>query len=240
MGRVAAKGGVIMMPDNERHDMAVIHSSLDPNWRTPPDCVMKLNQEFNFAFDLASDAASCTVFYHGITGTEPRFFGPGSRHAENALIVDWPRDRANFLNPPFSRTLAAAYRTGRIKAGAQWIQHPVDLDLAQTYEIDAWAAKCYRESQLGTTIVAVMPYAPQTDWWRTYVEGHGEPDDAGVPWSGHAAMEVRRLPHRISFLRANGTPAANAGVNSAIVIWRPNPGYVGPWVPFSPYWSYRA
>lgn len=225
------------------HDQHILHSSEDPNWRTPPECYQKLDQEFDFSLDGAADSTSTLCTY---------YLGPGSVYGEDALVTDiseW-KDHHVFLNPPFSRTLAAAYRTGKIKdkATKEWVSHPIDAFKADSYEIESWARWCWRWSQKGFTIVALMPFTPQTDWYRRYVYGHvwdeGQPAESAPStgfwtWGGHAAREERRLPHRISFLRSNGESAANAGVNTAVIVWKPNPGIVGPWQPHSFYWSYR-
>lgn len=221
------------------HDKAIIHGSMESNWRTPGDCYGRLDQEFHFLWDLAADddSAKCTYF-----------LGPGSLDGQNALIVEWTTldpAGARFLNPPFSKTLVNAYNTGRIKVGGTWVDHEIDREKAKTYDIAEWAKKCWEESKLGATIVGVFPFAPQTDWYRKYVyghdEGHNPPGEVKQPitWAGHAAREERRLPHRISFLQPDGTPTGNAGVNSAIIVWKPNFGIVGPWQPHQFYWSYR-
>jgi hypothetical protein len=221
--------------------MAVMHSSTESDWRTPHACFDALDREWHFKWDLAADETSSLVRLDD----QPYFYGPGSIYAEDALTVDWPRGVACFLNPPFSRTRAAAYRTGRIKQGTAWVAHPIDPDKARTYEIERWAEKCWQESQQGTTIVALIPFAPQTEWYRQYVYGHQYPTNImgetlrDQSWSGHAALQERRLPHRISYLRPDGSPAANAGVNTAVIVWQPNFGIVGPWQPWSCYWSYR-
>jgi hypothetical protein len=205
------------------HDQRVIHSSEDPNWRTPLACYRTLCQEFCFEIDAAADQQSHLC---------PRFFGPahGDWLLRDALEVHWDEYANNnaippcfFLNPPFSRTLAARLK----KAGDP--RH-------EWYRIENWAKKCWDESRRGCTIVAIMPFAPQTDWYTRYVYGHTE----GVRgWSGHAALQERRLPHRISFLTAEGKPSGNAGVNSVIVVWGPATGIVGPWCPWQCYWSFR-
>lgn len=224
------------------HDKAIIHGSVESKYRTSPDCFGLLNSEFRFATDLAADRASALC---------ERYLGPESNWADNALVISWA-DYAHFgtqfLNPPFSKTLVNAYNTGRIKVGGAWVDHEIDREKAKTYDIAEWAKKCWEESKLGATIVGIFPFAPQTDWYRQYVYGHGW-DEAGkanenaLPphwdWSGHAAREERRLPHRISFLQPDGTPTGNAGVNSAIIVWKPNYGIVGPWQPWQCYWSYR-
>lgn len=225
------------------HDHQIIHSSEESNWRTPEPLVSALHEETyqGIGIDLAADRDSRKF---------PIWLGPGSPHGENALEVSWldlmlRLDLApiGFLNPPFSRKLARAYSTGRIQVGGEWQPHPVDPSLARIYNVEPWAEKCWRESLAGMTTYAVVPFAPQTDWYRRYVYGHiqGEIVDGRYPttWIGHAAMEERRLPHRISFLWPDGSPAQNAGVNSVIVKWAPGSRIVGPWQPHSFYWSYR-
>ncbi len=207
------------------HDRRVIHSSEEACWRTPPECFVRLHEEFGFFVDLAANAEDHLL---------PWWFGPGSEYAEDALSTDWAErfqqltgpDHLRwigFVNPPYSKT---QYRLTKNPA----------------FLIENWAKKCWEESQKGATVVGIFPFSPQTDWYRRYVMGHGVVDEgqtAPVGWLGHAAMEERRLPHRISFLRPDGSPAGNAGVNSVIVVWKPNPGYVGPWQPATRYWSYR-
>lgn len=224
------------------HDQQILHSSEESDWRTPPECFATLHQEFDFGLDGAADARSTHCLY---------WLGPESPYGEDALTVDLvavgfdPHEYRIFLNPPFSRTKANAYRTGRIKQGSAWVAHPVDEAKARTYETESWAQWGWDWSQRGFTIVALLPFAPQTEWYREYVYGHAAHTNVmgeAIPtmaWSGHAAREERRLPHRISYLRPDGSPAANAGVNTAVIVWKPPCGIVGPWQPHSFYWSYR-
>jgi len=225
------------------HDKSIIHGSLESDYRTPPECFNMLAREFYFGVDLAADRGSALV---------ERYLGPGSPEAENALQWDWAgyaRYGCAFINPPFSKTLVNAYNTGRIKIDGAWAEHTVDKVMAECYDVENWARKCWEESQKGLTIVGIFPFAPQTEWYRRYVCGHLQLEDykevptpnvlGGVGWAGHAAMQERRLPHRISFLTPAGEKTGNAGVNSAIVVWQPNCGIVGPWQPHSFYWSYR-
>jgi len=200
------------------HDQHIIHSSEDPNWRTPPECFAALHREFDFTVDAAADKASTLCQY---------WMGPEGFEAD-ALIAEWPVGAgAYFLNPPFSRKVAAQLK----KAGDS---------THENYRIENWAGHCWLESQRGCTIVALLPFAPQTEWYRKYVYGHTlAPSVKNGYWSGHAAREERRLPHRISYLTATGEKSGNAGVNTAVIAWKPNPGIVGPWQPHSFYWSYR-
>lgn len=200
------------------HDQAIIHSSSESDWRTPDACFAALHQEFRFDLDAAADAASTKV--------PQAWFGPGSPLAENALVTPW--DYAGwgtrvFLNPPFSRQKIREFR----RAGRH--------DQARVYDIAEWAAKCWHESQKGSTIVGLFPFAPQTAWYRAYVYGHTQDGN----WGGHAALQERRLPHRISFDRPDGGESANAGVNTAVIVWGPARGIVGPWTPWTCYWSWK-
>jgi len=214
------------MASPKRHDLQIIHSSEESDWRTPEPLVAALNKEEydGIAIDLAADSQNRKF---------PIWLGPGSPHGEDALAVDWMALLARldlvpigFLNMPFSRKKARELK----KAGdPRW----------RAYMVETWAEKCWQESQRGFTIYAVMPFAPQTDWYRKYVYGHENRESLGHGWAGHAAMQERRLPHRISFLHPDGSPAENAGVNSVIVVWTPMTGVVGPWQPHSFYWSYR-
>lgn len=214
----------------KRHTERVMHSSLDPGWRTPPECFAALDKEFSFGIDAAANEDDHLC---------PCWWGPDSPASHpDALDMDeswheaaehWPI----FLNPPYSKTLAAEYR----KQGHE--------EKAKAYEIESWAQACYMEALKGATIVGLFPFSPQTEWYRRFVMGFGF-DDPRNPhtsplstWSGFAATEERRLPHRISFLRPDGTEADNAGVNSVVIVWRPAVGIVGPWTPLTRYWSYR-
>lgn len=225
----------------DAHDKAILWSSAEANYRTPKDCYETLNAEFSFLIDAAADVTSALCHW---------WMGPGSwTGAEDALAADWNAligraqdgsgQRAIFINPPFSKTLLNAYNTGRIKVDGEWVPHEKNPLKARAYDIANWANKCWTESQKGATIVGIFPFAPQTEWYRQYILGHLLTPNGPTLWMGHAAREERRLPHRISFLQPDGTPTGNAGVNSVIVVWKPNYGIVGPYQPHSFYWSYR-
>jgi site-specific DNA-methyltransferase (adenine-specific) len=66
------------------------------DWETPAAFFAALDAEFAFTTDAAAVAATAKC---------PRFFGPGSPWAPDALAVAWPRGRY-FLNPPYSQTAA--------------------------------------------------------------------------------------------------------------------------------------
>lgn len=197
----------------KRHTETVQHSSKFPDWRTPPRLFAVLDAEFQFVLDAAADKTSslCPHYFgpdHSIPALRDGLAVNWGEYVETQYRVDGPLARtAIFLNPPYSRELKMP--------------------------IGVWIQKAWEESQRGCTVVGVIPYSPQTEWWREFVEGHGrELKDF------HAAREARKIPHRVSLLRPDGSEADNAGGNTAICVWRPKHGLVAPWVPFSAYWEY--
>ena len=142
--------------------------------------------------------------------------------AEDGLTADWSTVvGACFMNPPYCRADST-------------VDPPID-GIALT----PWIEKAWAESIKGATVVGVLPFSPQTMWFRAYVYGH-EPRVGGVLVEGfHAAMEVRQLPYRVCFVDPDtGEAGNNANSNTCIVIWKPNPGYVGTWQPVVRYWGY--
>lgn len=227
------------------HAMEILHSSVESDWRTPDPCFQALHNEFRFDIDAAAHRQNshCGNF----------FFGPGSPIAPDAISHDWlsvflldihqqPHfecgevtetcaPRRFFLNPPYARGKAA-----------QWNKAHPKQQIFNPFDIANWARKCWEESRRGATIVGLFPFAPQTDWYRRYVYGQGDTTrktDPEPAWLGHAALQERRIPHRISFLTPQGEESNNAGVNTAVIVWQPMPRVVGPWIPQTFYWSYR-
>lgn len=230
----------------KRHTEQIMHSSKEAGWRTPTSLFAKLDAEFAFAIDAAADKTN------KLCG---QYFGLDhfNKDLRNALTVDWTQYVEGlyvterkifsltgvFVNPPYSKELSAAYSSGKIKSGTTpgvMKDHPKDLALAAGFRVGSWCKKAWQESQKGLTVVGVIPYSPQTDWWRKWVEGM-EPE-GGLLANFHAAREVRKIPHRVSFLRPDGTEEGNAGGNTAIVVWKGRHGLCAPWVPFNSYWEY--
>lgn len=214
------------------HKLQMLHSSADCDWRTPQAMFDRLDQTFHFDLDLAATGESSLVF----DDETSYYLGPDHPvpSMRDALTTSWHTlGKVGYLNPPYSLTL---YKTG-LDAG-------VDRAELQWLLIESWAAKAYQESLMGFTTVGAFPYAAQTEWFRQYVMGHDlktakANKDQRMGWSGHAALDCWRVPHRVSYLRADGSPAANANVNTCIIIFGPNPGLVGPWSPSFRYWSFR-
>lgn len=88
----------------------------------------------------------------------------------NGLGASWRREIA-FVNPPYSRG-----------------------------NIDNWAYKCYKESQLGVLVVGLFPVSTSANWWHEWVIGKAE---------------LRFVNKRIRFVGAKYT----APFSSVIIIW---------------------
>jgi len=220
------------------HKQQMRHSSQDCDWRTPPAMVAALSATAGgFDLDLAATAHSAVVRIGEGPTEQVVYLGPDHPNPalHNALFVPWhDHGRRGFLNPPYSLTqYSLGLKAGEPRETLQWLL------------IESWARKAYQESLRGFTTWGVFPYAPQTEWFREYVMGHGVTvskanKDLRVGWTGHAALDFWRISHRVSFLQPDGSPAANANVNTAIIIWGPNPGWQGPWVPSGRYWTWRT
>lgn len=223
------------------HKLQMLHSSGSCDHRTPPALYEKLSHTWRFDLDLAATLESCLVLTDDPGGVQAHYLGPDHPIPafQDALVAPWHEiGKVGFLNPPYSLSLYSdGLAAGVPRADLQWLL------------VENWAKKAYDESVKGFTTVGVFPYAAQTEWFRRYVMGHVEKPVPSITdpkectytigWAGHAALDYWRIPHRVSFLRGDGQPQVNSNVNTCIVIWGPNPGFVGPWVPSGRYWSYR-
>ena len=208
------------------HDRQVVHSSKFHDWGTPPEMYLALDRHFGFGLDAA---ASSSNHLHDT------WFGPD--HPDPArrdgLITDWRqvcvddgRPFVAFLNPPYSREGYAA----SVKAGQP----------NRALLIEAWVERAALWGQQ-MTVVAVLPASVQTRWWQQFVR------QADAIWF---------IPHRVTFVasrtmlrrlnrereaagKSRIAGAWNASGNTAVVIWRPNPGFIGRAEPTIRYWSYR-
>lgn len=159
------------------------------DWETPDDLMAALREGFGW-FDLDPCAVEATKKAH-------RHIGPDSQglsvidgraiHSYDGLDHNW--GLKVYVNPPYGRG------------------------------IGNWVEKCYHEVERSNAdlVVALLPVATDTAWWRLYVS---------------QATEVRFLKGRVHFVGADG-PAPFA---SAIVVWRR--GMLG-WHRVS-YWDWKA
>lgn len=213
----------------DAHRQSIIWGSGQSGHRTPPEMASKLVEYFGCTVDLAATQETCVL------GPLNSYLGPdrGEEALRDALQVDWHKlkgHKVGFLNPPFS--------LDEIKELREIAESRAVPDLEariNALRIEMWAWKAYEESMKGFTTIGVFPYSPQTEWFRAYVMGL-DPDGN---WYGHAAYDYWKIPYRVSFLAPDGSKQGNAGVNTCVVQWRPNPGFYGPWVPGGRYWSYR-
>lgn len=214
------------------HRKAIIHGSGQSGHRTPPELAAKLVDYFNLKIDLAATAESCLEPLRALG----LYLGPDrlEHSLRDALQVQWnrlymdqPGFQRGFLNPPFSLE--------QIKQLRALDPPPADLqEQIDALRIEKWAEKACTESLNGFTTIGVFPYSPQTEWFRQYVLGL----TLDGQWWGHAAYEYWLIPHRVSFLTPEGEKQNNAGVNTCIIHWAPNPGFHGPWQPPMRYWDY--
>lgn len=197
------------------HDQRIIGSSGEAIYRTPEDLALTLDAEFNFTLDACASADNAIV--------PASYFGPDHiiPARRDALKAPWSlgemqgRVRA-FFNPPYSRELGIPI--------APFVQKGHD-----------------EARQNRHTVVALLPAAVQTRWWKKYCLH---------------ADEIRFFPHRLTFWLSdeerdmiNARRAhegkkpigalTNSNVNHAIVIWRPHFGtYVNP-APRVLWWSHK-
>jgi len=209
------------------HRKAIIHGSGASGYRTPVEMASKLVSYFGCTVDLAAVKETSVVW--------ESYLGPdrAEEALRDAMAYPWHALQGHtvgFLNPPYS--------LDEIKELRDQAEHREVPDLEariNALRVEKWAEKACNESMQGFTTIGVFPYAPQTEWFRLYVMGHG--GESG--WWGHAALDYWTIPYRVSFLKPDGSPTGNAGVNTCVIRWGPNPGFVGPWVPGGRYWSYR-
>lgn len=104
---------------------AMSKRSMREDWETPPDLFARLHREFGFTMDAAATAANAKV---------PRYLGPGSDHAADALAADWSGEVV-WLNPPYG------YKN-------LW----------------AWMRKAYSQSRHATVVCLVPAHTGQPWW----------------------------------------------------------------------------
>lgn len=191
----------------------IITSSLNPNWRTPDWLYHALDGEFGFILDCAAQASDSKC---------PDWLGPGGVIDDALCGVPWwdlaaavyqgsipLQRRALFVNPPSSRKTYEQTRD-------------------RSMLIESWLPVIAEAGQRGT-VAAILPYSPQTEWWRSYVESDHP---------GGRATEVRKFPFRVAFDPPAGYEgdATGSNINQVVVIWKPTSAFAGPWAPLCRYW----
>lgn len=109
------------------------------DYATPPEFLAAVTRRFGpLTWDLAATADNSVARSH--------YFGPGSRHGEDALAVSWANvsERGGWLwlNPPFA-------------------------------DIDPWARKCVEEMLAGRArILLLTPASVGSRWFARHVQPH--------------------------------------------------------------------
>lgn len=84
------------------------------DWETPDDLFARYHKTYRFVLDAAANRANAKL---------PRYLGPGSDLAEDALAVAWPLEQGNiWLNPPYSRGLQARFIQKALEEHDRYVQ----------------------------------------------------------------------------------------------------------------------
>ena len=129
------------------------------------------------------------------------YLGSGSWLAEDALTVNWraQAERVESQDWP-SRTRQSPCLWGFLNPpySSQLIKQFVEYTVEQT--------------RLDFGVVVLLPDTHDTQWYRH------------LRW----ASEIRRIPHRVPYLKADGSTKAGAMFPSCVAIFRPQPGVRNP------------
>ncbi len=123
----------------DKETQKVVFSSADENWETPHDFFHWLHGIFHFTLDVAANEKNHKL---------PRWLGPGSSLASDALGVGWGNERC-WMNPPYGRKIGYWVR----KAWMESVKHP-------GYD--------------GTHVVCLLPARTDTVWFHSYCK-YGQP-----------------------------------------------------------------
>lgn len=141
--------------------------------------------------------------------TPPELFR--ALHDEFAFDVDLAADATNHLVPRwlgpegFASDALTYSWFGEFSRGAGWLNPPYSRG-----NLERFLAKCAAEAKHGFTSVVLTPYMPSEGWFRHL----------------YSAAEIREIPHRVPFLKADGTRDSGAKFPSAVSVFRPQPGLV--------------
>lgn len=141
--------------------------------------------------------------------------------AEFGFDIDLAADTSNHLCPRWlgpgglvEDALAVDWPTlGR----AGWLNPPYSTDMILQF-MEATARHSHR-----MTIVTLTPLDPSTEWWEFT----------------RMATEIREMPHRVPYLKADGVTDPGAMFSSVVSIFRPQPGILRA-QPRRVLWSWRT
>lgn len=152
-------------------------------------------------------------------------------HAEFGFHIDLAADASNrlcefWLGPGSELGEDALTRNWRGVAAEGWGGYPhlwgfINPPYSQEL-IKQFAERLVDETREGFNVAALLPDTHDTQWYRH------------LRW----ASEIRRIPHRVPYLKADGTTKAGAMFPSCVAIFRPQPGIRNP-QPRIVEWSWR-
>ena len=87
-----------------------------------------------------------------------------------------------------------------------WAPHTVFCNPPYGREIKKWVKKAHDETDLGATVVMIIPARTDTSYFHDYILGRAE---------------VRFLRGRIRYLSAEGAEIGNSPFPTAVIIFRP-------------------
>ncbi len=157
-------------------------------WRTPPELFDAITRRYQLNYDACASHASTLLPYYSTP--EGTFLsgdaGIEQRSDDDGLTLSWAGLRV-FMNPPYARR-----------------------------QIEAWVWKAYEERDRADIIVALLPAAPETRWFQTYVLPH-----CHIDW----------LPRRVRFIHPDepcredcphelGAPAPSPTTGHVVAVFR--------------------
>lgn len=149
----------------------------------------------------------------------------------SSVDMTWetPHDFYNALNEEFNFTIdvAAAKETAKCERyyteaddglSKDWSGEVCWMNPPYGTQIKFWIKKAYEESLKGATVVALIPFRPDTRYWFDYIWKNTS--KYGITYANHPkdGVEVRAIKGRLKFLD-NGEEKSSAAFPSAIIIF---------------------
>jgi phage N-6-adenine-methyltransferase len=143
-------------------------------------------------------------------------------HDEFGFDVDLAADASNHLLPTWMGPGAEDSDALKVAWGSRWRRGYVNPPYSQG-SIARFLERAIAEASLRRfTTVALIPDTHDTGWYRLL----------------DAAAEIRRIPHRVKYVKADGRTLAGAMFPSCVAVFRYQPGIRDP-RPRIVEWTYR-
>lgn len=136
---------------------ALMFSSAEEKWQTPPEVFQLLDEEFRFTLDPCAqhDSAKCEKYY---------------TPEEDGLAQSWEGETV-FVNPPYNKPEEVCKSKCKKKRCVERGYHITERVPGQ---VD-WVKKSYEESRKpGTTVVMLIPARTDTEMFHDYIYGRAE------------------------------------------------------------------